>query len=159
MILGLTKPVTFAKTQFYQFPKPEYLLEVGEKKLRTFGLGKKSEYIVQISSLIVSRDLVLDSLRDTSYEEITEVLKPIKGIGTWTIDSFCIAGLGKLSVFPYGDIGVRNLLGTLYGSETFSREEVIAKSESWGSCGPMVLYLLMCAEVLGLINKHTSENA
>ena len=98
-------------------------------------------------------------MRDASYDEITEVLKPIKGIGTWTIDAFCIAGLGKFSVFPCGDIGVRNLLGVLYGTESFSEKEAKAKSESWSSSGPMVLYLLMCAEVLGLINKLPSENA
>jgi DNA-3-methyladenine glycosylase II len=160
IIVGLTRPMVFDNTEVYKFPSPFLILESGEEQLRAFGLGKKSEYITKISSAIVSGDLDLDSLRDSSYEEITEVLNPIKGIGTWTIDAFCIAGLGKFSVFPYGDIGVRNLLAKLYGSRnTFSKREVIDKSESWGMCGPMVLYLLMCAEVLALIKEPSSDNA
>jgi DNA-3-methyladenine glycosylase II len=160
IILGFTKPMIFDNTQVYHFPNPKRVLEMNVEQLRAFGLGKKSEYIIQISSSVISGDLDLNSLRNSTYEEITEVLNPIKGIGTWTIDAFCIAGLGKFSIFPYGDIGTRNLLGRLYGSGTaFSKKEVIAKSESWGSCGPMILYLLMCAEVLGLIRKQSSENA
>jgi DNA-3-methyladenine glycosylase II len=160
IILGITRPTRFDNRKVYQFPNPDFILKTSEEKLRTFGLGKKTEYIIQISSLIKSGDLNLNELRNSSYEEIVEVLNPIKGIGAWTIDAFCIAGLGKFTVFPYGDIGIRNLLGRLYGMGTsFSKSEVIAKSQSWGSCGPMILYLLMCAEVLGLINKVPSENA
>ena len=152
LILGLSTPTIFDGRNLYQFPRPEVILEIDKKTLRNFGLGKKSEYIAQIAGLVVSEDLDLESLRNSSYEEITKVLNPIKGIGTWTIDAFCIAGLGKYSVFPFGDIGVRNLLGKLYRTgSAFSKREVIVKSESWGKSGPMVLYLLMCAEVLGLI--------
>jgi DNA-3-methyladenine glycosylase II len=152
LILGLTKPIIYNEQKVYSFPKPETILETNEETMRNFGLGKKNEYIAQIASMIVSGDLDLESLRDSSYEEITEVLKPIKGIGTWTIDAFCIAGLGKFTIFPYGDIGIRNLLAKLYGTgSAFSKSEVIDKSDLWGKSGPMVLYLLMCAEVLGLI--------
>jgi DNA-3-methyladenine glycosylase II len=158
--LGLTKPIIFHRTKTYRFPNPEIILGTGVETLRKFGLGKKSEYLTEISSLIVSGDLNLNSLRHSSYEDITEVLNPIKGIGPWTIDAFCIAGLGKFSVFPYGDVGIQNLLGKLYRSGLkFTKREVIEKSDSWGKSGPMVLYLLMCAEVLGLIDQQPSENA
>ena len=93
-----------------------------------------------------------------SYSEVQELLKPVHGIGEWTIQALSVAALGKFDVFPYSDLAMRNLLGRLYQSGVrMTPRQVREKADTW-SDGPLVLYLLMCAEVLGLLDDRAPEN-
>jgi DNA-3-methyladenine glycosylase II len=86
------------------------------------------------------------------YEEILGILGSIRGIGEWTVQTFMIAGLGDISIFPFGDLGARNFLGTLYNAgNRMSTRQVIERSQAFGPNGPLILYLLMCADVIGLV--------
>ncbi len=138
--------------KLYPFPTSSQLFNSGEESLRTLGLGYKASYIAKIASLDVSEEVDLEGLLGCSHEEIMDTLTSIRGVGEWTVQTLMIAGLGDFTVFPYGDLGIQNLLGNLYQHGTrMTRNEVIEKSRSWGDTGPMVLYLLMCADVLGLV--------
>jgi 3-methyladenine DNA glycosylase/8-oxoguanine DNA glycosylase len=98
----------------------------------------------------VAGELETNELRSMSYEELVELLKPARGIGEWTIQTLCIAGLGRFGVFPYSDLGIQNLLGRLYRSGTrLTTSQVQGMAQRWND-GALVLYLLMCADVLGL---------
>jgi DNA-3-methyladenine glycosylase II len=62
-------------------------------------------------------------------EAVIEELVQIKGIGVWTAQMFLIFSLGRLNVFPYGDLGVRAALRELYQLKDLpdrSRAEKIA---------------------------------
>jgi 3-methyladenine DNA glycosylase/8-oxoguanine DNA glycosylase len=60
-------------------------------------------------------------------------------------------GLGDLTIFPFGDLVIRNILGELYNNGIrMTKSQVINKSEDWGREGPSILYLLMSAYVLGI---------
>jgi 3-methyladenine DNA glycosylase/8-oxoguanine DNA glycosylase len=81
-------------------------------------------------------------------------LKPIKGIGDWTVKVLSLAGLGDFSVFPYSDLVIQKILGSLYNKgQRMTAKQVQAKSAYWGEAGTKVLYLLMSAEVLGFIGS------
>ena len=80
-----------------------------------------------------------------------EILGPIRGIGEWTVQAAIVAGLGDLTIFPFGDLVIQNILGGLYNNGVrMTKIQVIKKSEEWGKEGPSILYLLMSAYVLGL---------
>ncbi|MHA1771698.1 MAG: DNA-3-methyladenine glycosylase family protein [Candidatus Thorarchaeota archaeon] len=147
----------------YHFPDASTILSMGAERLRSLGLGYKVAYVLSISDLIQSGSLDIEGLRGRPYSEIREALLPLKGIGEWTVQATAIAGLGNFSIFPYSDLGIRNLLGRLYNKgERMTTKEVQRKAEEWGEAGPLVLYLLMCADVLDLIpvSRHRkSENA
>jgi DNA-3-methyladenine glycosylase II len=154
MILGLTKPVLFKNQLWYDFPDAKTIIEIGPDGLRDFGFGYKVEYIHRIASLVAKGELELDSLIEVPYDEVFTRLKPIRGIGEWTIRVLSIAGLGNFSVFAYDDLVIQKILGHLYNKGTrMSSSQVLEITNSWGESGSMVLYLLMCAEVLGYLKS------
>jgi len=88
-----------------------------------------------------------------SYEEIVLVLKPIRGIGEWTIQALSIAGLADYTVFPFGDLAIQKILGKIIADgRRLTKQEVINFAEARGEVGTQILYLLMCADALGLID-------
>ena len=143
----------YLPTDYYSnFPNSLQLFNSGEEGLRALGLGYKTSCILKITSLDVSGEIDLEGLLGCPYEEVMDTLTSIRGVGEWTVQILMIAGLGDFTVFPYGDLGIQNLLGNLYQYGTrMTKKEVIEKAHSWGDAGPMVLYLLMCADVLGLV--------
>ena len=152
LVLELTCAHEMDGHKLYPFPTSSQLLNSGEEGLRALGLGYKARYILEIASLDASGEVDLEGLLGCSQVEIMDTLTSIRGVGEWTVQMLMIAGLGDFTVFPYGDLGIQNLLGNLYKHGTrMTRNEVIEKAHSWGDAGPMVLYLLMCADVLGLM--------
>ncbi|MHA2140568.1 MAG: DNA-3-methyladenine glycosylase family protein [Candidatus Thorarchaeota archaeon] len=151
MILGLSKKHIFDGVELYSFPSPVEITNCGVDGLSNFGIGYRTEYVYRISSLVASGELDLESLASLSFTEIMEILGPIRGIGEWTVQAAMIAGLGDLTIFPFGDLVIRNILGELYNNGIrMTKSQVINKSEDWGREGPSILYLLMSAYVLGI---------
>ncbi|MFW9801983.1 MAG: DNA-3-methyladenine glycosylase family protein [Candidatus Thorarchaeota archaeon] len=152
MILGLSKKHVFEGIELYPFPTPEEIVECGVDGLERFGIGYRTEYVYRISSLVAYGNLDLESLSLMTFKEIMDILGPIRGIGEWTVQAAMIAGLGDLTIFPYGDLVIQNILGELYNNGArMTRSQVAKKSTEWGLEGPSVLYLLMSAYVLGLV--------
>ena len=152
LVLELTCAHELDGRKLYPFPTSSQLLNSGEEVLRALGLGYKARCILEIASLDASGEVDLEGLLGCPYEEVMDTLASIRGVGEWTVQMLMIAGIGDFTVFPYGDLGIQNLLGNLYQHGTrMAKNEVIDKAHSWGDAGPMVLYLLMCADVLGLI--------
>ncbi|MFW9966549.1 MAG: DNA-3-methyladenine glycosylase family protein [Candidatus Thorarchaeota archaeon] len=152
LILGLSEENVFNGVALYSFPSPEEISSCGLDGLGKFGIGYRSQYVHRISSLVASGELDLESLLALSFSEIMKILGPIRGIGEWTVQAAMIAGMGDLSIFPFGDLVIQNILGTLYNNGVrMTKNQVIKKSEEWGREGPSILYLLMSAYVLGLI--------
>ena len=152
LVLELTRAHELDGRKLYPFPTSSQLLNAGEERLRALGLGYKTSCILEIASLAVSGEVDIEGLLGCPRKEIMDTLTSIRGVGEWTVQALMITGLGDFTVFPYGDLGIQNLLGNLYQHGTrMTKNEVIKKAHSWGDAGPMVLYLLMCADVLGLV--------
>ncbi|MGY5852319.1 MAG: hypothetical protein RTU92_01990, partial [Candidatus Thorarchaeota archaeon] len=100
LILSLSKSENFQEHTFYTFPEPAAIVKAGADHLRTLGFGYKTDYILGTSKLVNSRELVIDDLIGYSYDEVYRLLKPIRGIGEWTIQVLAIAGLGIFSTYP-----------------------------------------------------------
>ena len=149
-------PMRFEERDFYRFPTAKEIVEIGETGLRNLGLGYKAPYLVNICQMLLDGALDLEQLRKQPLEDVAHILTDIRGIGMWTVHVLAIAGLGDFTTFPYSDLGIRNLLQKLYGLQKKpSAKNVESLSESWGKGGPMVLYLLMCADVLGLVEEKS----
>ncbi len=134
----------------FSFPTPEMIVSLGLDGLRDLGLGYKSDYVYNICEMISNKELDLETIQRLEFKELSEILIPLKGIGQWTIDVLAIASVGNFAIFPFGDLGIQNLLGRIFNDgRRLSASEVKDYSDSWGSEGPLVLYLLMCADVLG----------
>ncbi len=158
LVLELGSVSELSDLPLYSFPSATQILRAGESRLRSIGLGYRAPYLLNVCNLEIEGELETESLRRMPYSELLELLKPVRGIGEWTIQALSIAGLGNFGVFPYGDLAMRNLLGRLYLSgRRMTAQEVRAKADEWRD-GPLVLYLLMCAEVLGFFRVGPPEN-
>ncbi len=152
----LTKRLILANSRadaiYHKFPSASMLVRMKEGGLRDIGLGYKANYILNVCEKVESEELQLESLIGKSMREIKDELIPIKGIGEWTIQVLAIAGLGNFSIFPFGDLGVQNTITRILGlSKRISKDELRGYSQEMGDQGPLVLYLVMCADVLDII--------
>ncbi len=144
------------KSNVFSFPTPDEVLSLEIAGLRDLGVGYKSDYIHDLSGRVAKKDLNPEALQHLEFDEMKQVLKPLKGIGEWTIDVLAIAGIGNFTIYPFGDLGIQNLLGRIYSNgRRFSTNEVKTYSDSFNHEGPLILYLLMCADVLGFMEEYS----
>ncbi|MFW9974283.1 MAG: DNA-3-methyladenine glycosylase family protein [Candidatus Thorarchaeota archaeon] len=154
MVLGLTTPVTFKNQLLYHFPDADTIAKAGPNVLRKYGFGYKTEYIHHAASLVADGVLDVNSLVGRPFDEVLATLLPIRGIGLWTVRVLSLAGLGNFSVFAFDDLVIQKVLGNLYnGGQRMTAKQVQEHARNWGESSNIVLYLIMCAEVLGLINQ------
>ena len=140
---------------FYGFPTSNDIVGYGIKGLEELGFGFKAKYVHGVADMVSQDSLALEELKQKQHDEVITLLKPLHGIGLWTIQTLAIAGLGDFNIFPIGDLGIRNLLGRLYNNgQRMSTKDVEHTVKRWGNQWPLVLYLLMCADVLDLIGKE-----
>lgn len=154
MVLDLSKPISHEGQSWYHFPEAAVIAKKGSEGLKEFGFGYKTEYIHGVASLVAEGSLDINSLVGISYEQVLAELKPIRGIGEWTVKVLSLAGLGNFSVFAYSDLVIQRIVGNLYNNgQKMTAKQVQEHARKWGGAGTKVLYLLMSAEVLGLIDS------
>ena len=97
-------------------PTPEAVSQLDYHHLRELQFSqRKAEYVIDTSKHIVAGTLDLHALESMSDEDVVRTLVGIRGIGHWTAQCFLLFGLGRKSIFPYGDIGIQNGLKKFYG--------------------------------------------
>ena len=95
---------------------PSSLSRITDHELRQVGIsGAKVRSIRGIQNAFAHGDLSIPQLRALSDANIKKALCDLRGIGPWTADMFLMFGLGRLNVFPIGDLGLRNAIGEFYG--------------------------------------------
>lgn len=136
----------------HAFPRPEDLASLDPDALRPLGFtNKKSENIVGLSREIVAGRLDLEALQRCGNEQAIEVLQGIRGIGPWTADYVLLRGLGRLNVFPRGDVGAAHRLAEFLGhaKEKNQQEKTEHLLGEWKPFAGMVYFHLLL--------KHLSE--
>ena len=97
-------------------PTPEGILALPDETLRALGLSRQKQASLKDLSLkTIEGSLQLGELAGLSDEEVTRQLTQVRGIGVWTAEMFLIFSLGRLDVFPVGDLGIRKAIQRLYG--------------------------------------------
>jgi DNA-3-methyladenine glycosylase II len=97
-------------------PSPEQLLEAREGDLRAAGLsGRKTEYIRDLASHVLSGELELDRLDELGEEEVIEEIVAVRGLGQWTAEMFLLFHLERPDVLSGGDLGIRKAIQIEYG--------------------------------------------
>lgn len=113
----------------YAFPGAPVIAEARLDALRACGLShKKAETLRQVARSIGSGDLTEERLSRMSSGEAIRFLDELPGVGPWTATLVLLRGLGRLDVFPPGDVGVaRGLGGLLHLRSPRSLERVVAR--------------------------------
>jgi DNA-3-methyladenine glycosylase II len=92
------------------------ILATGEAQLRTAGLsGAKAKALLDLADRVATGDVKLASIGRRDDDEVVAELSRVWGIGRWTAEMFLMFQLGRLDVWPTGDLGVRNGFGRAWG--------------------------------------------
>jgi len=86
----------------------EAIAALSEKELRSAGVsGAKVRAISELTEGTLSGAIEFKKFSRLSNEEISQELTSIWGIGRWTVEMFLIFHLGRLDLWPVGDLAVR----------------------------------------------------
>lgn len=107
---------------------PHELLRFDIDTIRSAGLSKaKAVAIIDLATHVQEGQLSLSMVQDLSDEDLVKSLVRVRGIGPWTAHMFMIFQLGRLNVWPTGDLGVRNGFGIAFCGGTTPTVKELAK--------------------------------
>ena len=87
--------------------------------IRSAGLSRaKRDAIVDLTRHALDGLLDLATLDQLDDEALTRRLCQVRGIGPWTAQMFLLFELGRLDVWPTGDLAVRKGFGQMFGHDT-----------------------------------------
>lgn len=98
---------------------PGRIIDITEKQMREAGVsGAKFKTINGLAHAAVSKEININKLHEIEDDqEIFTKLTGLWGIGPWTVDMFMIGQLGRLDIWPTGDLGVRRGWEKIYGAK------------------------------------------
>ena len=115
-----------------KYPTPSDVVKLSIDEIKSVGLSRmKAEYIFDISQMIVDKKLDFKIFKKMSNEDVISELIKIRGIGKWTAEMYLIFALGRMDVFPLGDLGLINGIKKLYDLENPSTDEILEITNRW----------------------------
>ncbi|HET6655668.1 MAG TPA: AlkA N-terminal domain-containing protein [Gammaproteobacteria bacterium] len=104
----------FEDRTYYSFPDPTVVADAKLDTIRECGLSRtKADSMQRIASLIASDELSQARIAALPTAEAIITLKELPGIGPWSAGLVMLRGLGRLDVFPPGDVGAMRGLNKL----------------------------------------------
>jgi DNA-3-methyladenine glycosylase II len=95
---------------------PQAVLATPFDELRAAGLsGNKATSLIDLANAHLDGRIKTRKIPSMSDDEVVEHLCMVRGIGRWTAEMFLMFHLGRLDVWPTGDLGVRNGYGKAWG--------------------------------------------
>jgi 3-methyladenine DNA glycosylase/8-oxoguanine DNA glycosylase len=92
---------------FRAFPDARIVAEAPLDAIRACGLSlRKAEALHRIAGAIAAGDMTEETLTALSSADAMRYLADLQGIGPWSASLVLLRGLGRLDVFPRGDVGV-----------------------------------------------------
>ena len=102
--------------RLYAFPTAAAIAESRVTAIRACGLSvRKAETVRRAALAIEAGELTEEELMRMSSTDAIRRLTELPGIGPWSAGLILLRGLGRLDVFPSGDVGAMRGLGELIG--------------------------------------------
>jgi DNA-3-methyladenine glycosylase II len=117
LALAFGRRARFGGQTYVAFPFPERLADETPAGLRRFRLSRaKAKAIHGLAVAFAEGAISEEAIARLSDEEAIERLMTLPGVGRWTAEIALLRGLGRVDIFPAGDLGVvkylaRGLLG------------------------------------------------
>jgi len=98
------------------FPEARAILSLSDDELRTCGLSRqKIAALRDLCRRVADGSLPLDALDGMSDDAIVASLVEVRGIGPWSAEMFLLFHLGRLDVWPVGDLAIQKAVQRLHG--------------------------------------------
>lgn len=106
------------------FPTPERIAQLDYDELRPMQIsGSKSRYIIDIARQIAESEIEPEAWASLDDDELLKQLKSLRGIGQWSAEYIMLIGYRRFDHAPGADIGLRNAVTKLTGSNGQLSEE------------------------------------
>jgi len=100
--------------RFYACPSAQAVAGARLETLRNCGLSsRKAESLRYLARAIESGELPEDTISAMNTDDALEALVELPGLGPWSASLVLLRGLGRLDVFPPGDVGAARGLSKL----------------------------------------------
>jgi DNA-3-methyladenine glycosylase II len=100
--------------RFHAFPTARVIARAHPDALRACGMSlRKAETLRNIAAAIESGEVTEAKLSRLGSADAIRFLEALKGVGPWTAGLVLLRGLGRLDVFPSGDVGATRGLSRL----------------------------------------------
>jgi AraC family transcriptional regulator of adaptative response / DNA-3-methyladenine glycosylase II len=126
----------------HTFPPPHQLAATPVDQLASIGLTGARAATLRALAALFTDPTFLTAMETGERDEVTRLLKQVRGIGDWTAAYLAMRALHDPDAFPAGDLGVRKALGGLPLKQAEARAEAwrpwraYAVMHLWGSLGP-----------------------
>jgi DNA-3-methyladenine glycosylase II len=125
--------ITAGDDRFDLFPSPARLADADPEYLRSLQLSRqKARYIIALAQAVRDGTIDLEALRHLPGDAAIAAVTELVGIGRWTAEYLLLRGFGRADAIPAGDMGLRAVIGRLYGFGRHATEaEIRALAENW----------------------------
>ena len=112
---------------------PKNVAAMGIEEMRAAGLsGAKSKTIQGLAAAALEKRVDFKKLHEMNDEDVYNDLTSLWGIGPWTVDMFMMFQLGRLNIWPTGDLGVRRGWEKIHKlKEEITPDELFKKGEKF----------------------------
>ncbi len=94
---------------------PEAVAACSLEQIQGLGMSyTKAQNMIDISRLIVSKQLDVDELHTLDDESLCQRLTQLKGIGVWTAEMLMLFCMQRPNILSYGDLAIQRGLRMLY---------------------------------------------
>jgi 3-methyladenine DNA glycosylase/8-oxoguanine DNA glycosylase len=102
--------------KYFSFPEASVIAQARIDSLRRCGLSvRKGQVLRDLARIIAAGQLKESELESMTTQEALRLLTELPGIGVWSASVVLLRGLGRLDVFPPGDVGAARGLRTVMG--------------------------------------------
>lgn len=113
----------WARVEAAGFHVQANVARASEADLQGVGLSRPK---VRYAKALAENRLDYRSLRGMPDEMVIKELCKILGIGTWTAEVYALSSLGRVDVFPSGDLALQEAAKVLFGLEARPNEKQMA---------------------------------
>jgi len=108
---------------------PSRIADISESDMRAAGVsGAKFKTIQGLADAAITKKIKINSLHEIDDDQlIFDQLTNLWGIGPWTVDMFMMHQLGRLDIWPTGDLGVRRGWEKIYALTEEIEPKVLEK--------------------------------
>lgn len=144
MINCLVKRFGEQLENYYAFPTPEALANVGLEELKECKLGFRAERIKWMAERVV-KGLELEKLKSLPDDRLKEELLNIKWVGEWTAEALLLWRFKRYDAFSI-DVWSSKIFQVFYPKLKGKTSDEIKKfaDDKWGKYKGLVFYYLMC---------------
>lgn len=140
---------------YYLFPKEEDFINISENSLKEYGVGYRSQYMLNSTRKILSDKSYHKNINKMSYEDSFNKLIELEGVGPKVADCILLYGYNKHKSYPV-DVWINRITTYLYfNGKKPSNNKIrqFAQNEFGDYAGYIQLYLFNYARLSGLMDK------